>query len=264
MSCFVWTERWPEIWICIHLKQLISITCLTTWGPIHHGVGIGGRFFSRIDMYSGYRIIIPGHNASSSRAICGLKECLIHSQNCKHSFFFFNFILLYNTVLVLAYIDMNPPRVYMSSQTWTPSHLPPHIIPPDHPHSFKWSEVAQSCLTLCDPMDSSQLGSSVHGIFQARILKWGCHCLLQGIFPTQGSNLGVPCCRQMLYRLNYPGSCFTSIYIALLLTKKFISQQRKYSKTFVHRIKHFVVVVVVCFLLHTWSFRSMGVAGRWG
>ena len=34
------------------------------------------------------------------------------------------------------------------------------------------SEVAQLCLTLCDPMDSSQPGSSVHGIFQARILDW--------------------------------------------------------------------------------------------
>ena len=33
------------------------------------------------------------------------------------SFFFFNFILLYNTVLVLPYIDMNQPRVYMSSQS---------------------------------------------------------------------------------------------------------------------------------------------------
>ena len=38
-------------------------------------------------------------------------------------FFFFYFILLYNTVLVLPYINMNPPRLYMSSQSWTP--LPP-------------------------------------------------------------------------------------------------------------------------------------------
>ena len=36
---------------------------------------------------------------------------------------FFNFILLYSTVLVLPYIDMNLPRVYMSSQSWAP--LPP-------------------------------------------------------------------------------------------------------------------------------------------
>ena len=33
-------------------------------------------------------------------------------------------------------------------------------------------EVAQSCLTLCDPMDCSLPGSSVHGIFQARVLEW--------------------------------------------------------------------------------------------
>ena len=35
------------------------------------------------------------------------------------------------------------------------------------------SEVAQSCLTLLDPMDCSLPGSSVHGIFQARVLEWG-------------------------------------------------------------------------------------------
>ena len=34
-------------------------------------------------------------------------------------------------------------------------------------------EVAQSCLTLSDPMDSSLPGSSVHEIFQARVLEWG-------------------------------------------------------------------------------------------
>ena len=36
----------------------------------------------------------------------------------------------------------------------------------------KESEVSQSCLTLCDPVDCSLLGSSVHGIFQARVLEW--------------------------------------------------------------------------------------------
>ena len=58
---------------------------------------------------------------------------------------------------------------------------------------------AQSCLTLCNCVDCSPPGSSVHGKFQIRILEWkkkkkntgvGCHFLLQGIFPTQGSN---PC-----------------------------------------------------------------------
>ena len=47
-----------------------------------------------------------------------------------HVFFFF---LLYNTVLVLPYINMTLPRVYMSSQSWTPSFLPPHTISLGHP-----------------------------------------------------------------------------------------------------------------------------------
>ena len=49
------------------------------------------------------------------------------------------------------------------------------------------SEVTQSCPTLWDLMDCSLPGSSIHGIFQART-GVGCHFLLQGIFPTQGSN----------------------------------------------------------------------------
>ena len=35
------------------------------------------------------------------------------------------------------------------------------------------SEVAQLCPTLSDPMDCSLRGSSIHGIFQARVLEWG-------------------------------------------------------------------------------------------
>jgi len=35
------------------------------------------------------------------------------------------------------------------------------------------SEVAQSCPTLSDPMDCSLPGSSIHGIFQAKVLEWG-------------------------------------------------------------------------------------------
>ena len=38
---------------------------------------------------------------------------------------------------------------------------------------YSESEVAQPCLTLSDPMDCSLPGSSVHGIFQARVLEWG-------------------------------------------------------------------------------------------
>ena len=47
--------------------------------------------------------------------------------------------------------------------------------------------VAQSCRTLCDPMDYSPSGSSVHETSQAST-GVGCHFLLQGVFPTQGLN----------------------------------------------------------------------------
>ena len=43
------------------------------------------------------------------------------------------------------------------------------------------SEVAQSCLTLSDPMDCSLPGSSVHGIFQARVLEWGAIAFSEGV-----------------------------------------------------------------------------------
>ena len=48
--------------------------------------------------------------------------------------------------------------------------------------------VAKSCRTLCNPMDCSLPGSSVHGDFPGKNIGVGCHALLQGIFPTQGSN----------------------------------------------------------------------------
>ena len=61
----------------------------------------------------------------------------------------------------------------------------------------------QSCPTLCKSMDCSPPGSSVRGILRARV---GCHFLLQGIFPTQGWNLGLLHCRQILYCLSHRGS----------------------------------------------------------
>ena len=89
--------------------------------------------------------------------------------------------------------------------------------------------VTKPC--LCNLMDCSQPGSSVHGILQARILEMKCKSLscvwtsmrsprnspsyntgvdslslLQGIFPTQGSNPGLPRCRQILYQLSHKGS----------------------------------------------------------
>ena len=61
-------------------------------------------------------------------------------------------------------------------------------------------KVAQSCPTLCNPMDYT-----VHGILQAR-RGAGSLSLLHGIFPTQGSNPSLPHCRRILHQLSHKGS----------------------------------------------------------
>ena len=57
------------------------------------------------------------------------------------------------------------------------------------------SEVAQSCPTLSDPMDCSPPGSSVHGIFQARVLEWGAIALalLLLVISDLGPSSNFPC-----------------------------------------------------------------------
>ena len=66
--------------------------------------------------------------------------------------------------------------------------------------------VTQSCLTLCDPLDCSLPGSSVHGNSPGKNTGVGFHSLLQGIFPTQGSNSCLLHCRRILYHLSHHGS----------------------------------------------------------
>ena len=63
--------------------------------------------------------------------------------------------------------------------------------------------ITQSCAILCNPMDSSLPGSSVHGDSPGKNTAVGCHTLLQGIFPSQGLNPGLMHCRQILYHLSY-------------------------------------------------------------
>ena len=46
-------------------------------------------------------------------------------------------------------------------------------------------KVAQSCLTLCNPMGCSLSGSFVHGDFPGKNTRLGCHFLFQGIFPPR-------------------------------------------------------------------------------
>ena len=65
--------------------------------------------------------------------------------------------------------------------------------------------VIQSCPTLCDPVDCSPPGFSVHGDSPGKNTRVDCHALLQGIFPTQGSNPVLLHCRWILYQLSHKG-----------------------------------------------------------
>ena len=61
-------------------------------------------------------------------------------------------------------------------------------------------------------MDCSPPGSSVHEIFPGKDTAVCCHFLLQGIFPTQGSNPGFLHCRQILYQLSYKANPIERLY----------------------------------------------------
>ena len=98
-----------------------------------------------------------------------------------------------------------------------------------------------SCVWLCDTMDHSPTGSSVHGILQTRIP--GCPHLLQGIFPTQGSNPRLLCllhCRWILYPLSHlgnPGKLYLSIHLSLsLYIYIYIERERNQMKVVMYKI----------------------------
>ena len=73
--------------------------------------------------------------------------------------------------------------------------------------------LTQSCPTHCDPMDCSLPGSSVHEDSPGKNTGVGCHAFLQGIFPTQGSNPGLPHCVCISIYL----CIYIYIYISILL-----------------------------------------------
>ena len=98
------------------------------------------------------------------------------------------------------------------------------LYPPSWPYTL-WSEVAQSCLTLCDPMDSSLPDSFVHGIFQARVLEWVAISFSRGSSQPRDRTLALqadtlpsepPHWRQILYQLSHKGSPNTLWYTVIL------------------------------------------------
>ena len=84
-----------------------------------------------------------------------------------------------------------------------------HITQKSHYWSYNLGIVAQSCPTLCYPIDCSMPGSSVHRDSPGKNIEVGCHALLHGIFPTQGWTPGILYFRWILYSLSHQGSPYT-------------------------------------------------------
>ena len=94
-----------------------------------------GKYYNDIDFVN---ILSIFHYYFWERNMFAVELCNVFQFVCLFVFnFYFYFILLYNTVLVLPYIDMNPPRVYMSSQSWT-------LLPPPSPYHLSGSSQCTS------------------------------------------------------------------------------------------------------------------------
>ena len=109
--------------------------------------------------------------------------------------------------LFSLYIDINSERavaILLISLTWIEKGLHGlwHLT-----QVFSASQllIAQSCLTLCDPMTYILPGSSVHGILQARILEWVAMPSSRGSSWNQSPPPSRPYCRQILYHLSQKG-----------------------------------------------------------
>ena len=73
--------------------------------------------------------------------------------------------------------------------------------------------VTHSCPTFCNPMDCSPPGSCVNGDCPGKNTGVGCRALLQGNFPTHGSNPGLLHCKQILYHLSHQESLYLYYFI---------------------------------------------------
>ena len=82
--------------------------------------------------------------------------------------------------------------------------------------------VTQSCSTLCDPVDCSPPGTSVHGDSLGKNTGVGSLSLLQGIFLTRGSDPGLPPCRHILYHLSHQGSPRIMEWVAYPISREFL------------------------------------------
>ena len=116
--------------------------------------------FSRQECWNGLQCPPPGDPPSP-----GI-ESLSHASFCN------------GTRVLHHYCHLGSP--YLKKKLYSRSQKCSHLF-----RQRQFSSIAQSCLTLCHPMDCRPPCTSVHGNSPGKNAGMGCHTLLQGIFPTQ-------------------------------------------------------------------------------
>ena len=96
------------------------------------------------------------------------------------------------TITHMCNLEYAAQKLFFTSLPCSPSYMKV-LIPQSHP-------------TLCNLMDCGLPGNFCPRNSPGKNTGMGCHFLLQWIFPTQGSNLGLPRCRQILYHLSHQES----------------------------------------------------------
>ena len=121
------------------------------------------------------------------------------------------------------------------------------------------SEVTQSCPTLCDPMDCSLPGSSIHGILQARVLEWVTISFSRGSSRPRDWT-GLLHCRQTLYYLSHQGSNQRSNFQHLLNYREKLGNSIKTSTSVLLTMPKplTVWIIVKCGkLLKRWEYHTI-------
>ena len=119
----------------------------------------------------------------------------------------------------------------------------------------EWMKTAQLCPTLYDPIDHI-----VHGILQDTGV--GSLSLLQGIFPTHGSNPGLPHCRQILYQLSHKRSPRILAWVAYPFSSK-SSQPRKWMDWYLVSNSHTINDRCLFWLFSSLDLLAVNMTG-WG
>ena len=132
----------------------------------------------------------------------GLKRVCAHTHTHTHTCMLTHMhsqwgrFIVQLTTEIPAWLDLDLRGQRLSLHLWAllSSMLASFPGPMKYPRSpcpavHRGSVCAQSCPTLCNPMDRSLPGYSVHEDSLGKSTGVGCHAFLPGIFPTQGSNL---------------------------------------------------------------------------